>query len=64
MKLIFFSKSAKFYIHFQNEKKILEIFFVLEIMAFEALAGTYLNYDENTCDRGSTCYQTILRFQI
>ena len=41
-------------------KKVL----VLEILAFEPVAGTYLNYDESTCDRQSTYYQRILRFQI
>ena len=37
---------------------------VIEIMAFGHVAGNYLNYNENTCDRQSTCYQTVLRFQI
>ena len=37
---------------------------VLGIIAFEPIVGTYLNYEENTCERQSTCYQTILRFSI
>ena len=37
---------------------------VFEIMAFEHIAGISLNYDKNTCDRQSTCYQTVLRFYI
>ena len=37
---------------------------VFEIMAFEDVAGNSLNYDENTCDWQSTCYKTVLRFQI
>ena len=65
MKLIFFSKGLKFYVDLKNgEKKIEKVFLVYEIMEFEPVAGTYLNYEENTCDRQSTCYQTVLRFQI
>ena len=37
---------------------------VLEILAFEAVVVTYLNYHGNICDWQSTCYQTIVRFQI
>ena len=33
-------------------------------MAFEHIAAISLNYDEDTCDRQSTCYQTVLRFHI
>ena len=33
-------------------------------MALEHVAGTSLDDDENTCDRQSTCYQTVLRFDI
>ena len=40
------------------------MFVVFEIMAFEHVAGNFLNYDENTCDGQSMCYQTVLRFQI
>ena len=35
-----------------------------EIIAFEAVAGISLIYDENTYDRQSTCYQTVVRFRI
>ena len=45
----------------QNSEKL---FLVLGIMAFEPLAGIFLNSDENTCDRQSMCYQTALRFHI
>ena len=37
---------------------------VFEIMAFGHVAGNSLNYDENTCDQQTTCYQTVLRFCI
>ena len=40
------------------------MFPVFEIMAFEHVAGISFNYDENTCDRQSTCSQIVLRFQI
>ena len=33
-------------------------------MAFEDHAGISLFYDKNTCDRQSTCNQTLLKFQI
>ena len=33
-------------------------------MAFEHGAGISLNYDKNTCDQQSTCFQTVLMFQI
>ena len=37
---------------------------LLERMAFERVAGTYQNYEENTYDRQSACYQAVLIFQI
>ena len=37
---------------------------VLEVIAFEVLAGFYVNYDWNTCDQPSTCSKAILRFKI
>ena len=40
------------------------MFSVCERMAFEHVAGNSLNYDENTCDLQSPCYQTVLRLQI
>ena len=46
------------------ETEIQKSFLVLEIMAFERVVGIYLNYDKNTCDGKSTCYQAVLRFQI
>ena len=33
-------------------------------MAIEHVAVISLNYEENTCDRQSTCYQTVVIFQI
>ena len=33
-------------------------------MAFEDLSGISLSYDENICERQSTCYKTVLRFHI
>ena len=33
-------------------------------MAFDHVEGITMNYDENTSDRHSTCYQTVLRLQI
>ena len=46
------------------QKNILKMFLNLEITALEPVAGTYLNYDENTFDRKSTCCARILRFEI
>ena len=46
------------------QKNIEKMFFVLEIMGFECGAVTYLHYEVNSCDRQSTCYQTVPRFQI
>ena len=40
------------------------MFAVFEIIAFEYFAGNSLNYEENTCDRQSMCYQPVLRFHI
>ena len=40
------------------------MFRIFEIMAFEHVGGIALNYDENTCDRQSTIYQTLLRFHL
>ena len=33
-------------------------------MAIEHVAQISLNYDENTCDRETRSYQTVLRFHI
>ena len=40
------------------------MFAVFEIIAFKYFAGNSPNYDENTCDRQATCYQTVLRFEM
>ena len=40
------------------------MFSVFVIIAFEPPAGIFLIYDENTCDRQSPCFQTVLRFRI
>ena len=41
-----------------------KMFFVFQTIALQPVAGTSLIYDENICDLQSTCYQTVLRFQI
>ena len=46
------------------QQKSLKKSLFLELMGFEHAAGTYVNYEENTCDRQSTCYQAVLTFQI
>ena len=46
------------------EKKFERIFLVLDIMVFEPVAGAYLYYEENSCYRQSTSYQTVLRCQV
>ena len=33
-------------------------------MAFQHVSGISLNSEENTFERQSTCYQTVLRFDI
>ena len=40
------------------------MFIVFEIMAFEHIWGISLNSEENTWERQSTCYQTVLRIHI
>ena len=37
---------------------------VFEIMVFEHLTGNSLHYDENTRDRQSRNYQTVLRIHM
>ena len=44
-----------------NFKKLFSIF---EIIALEPVAGISLLYDENTCDRQSPFFQTVLGFRI
>ena len=46
------------------EEKLVKMFRVFEIMVFEHVAQSSLNYDENMCDRQSICYQIVLRFHI
>ena len=46
------------------QKNMVNLFFVLEIMAFAYGVATYLYYELNSYDRESTCYQTVLRSQI
>ena len=46
------------------QKKLRKIFRVFNIMAFEHVAGYSLNYDKQTCEWHSTCYQTVVRFHI
>ena len=40
------------------------MFRVFELMPFEHVAGISLSYYENTYDRQSTCYETVIRFHI
>ena len=40
------------------------MFRLYDIMTLEHVARISLNNDENTCDRESARYQTVLRFQI
>ena len=55
MKVIFFFKMSKIACRFKKCRKIFrKKFFWGEIMAFELVAGTYVDYDENTCDQQST----------
>ena len=42
----------------------LEMFKVFEIMTFQHIAEISPNYDEDTRDPQSPCYQTLLRPQI
>ena len=46
------------------QKKVQKIFLVLKRTAFEGVGVTYLYHELNSCDRESTCYQTVLRSQI
>ena len=64
MKLLIFLKIHKVLCRFQKCKKNKKMFLLLEIITSEPVAGIYLNYDENTCDRKSTCYLIVLRLQI
>ena len=46
------------------EQKFQKIFWIFEVIAFEAVTGIFLNYDKNASDRQSTCYETLVRFHI
>ena len=46
------------------QKKFEKMFLVSKIIAVELNAESSLCYDKNTCHLPSTCYQTVLRFQI
>ena len=48
----------------EMQKNIQKIFLVLVIIVFELATRAYLYFQENLCDRQSTCYQTVLRSQI
>ena len=46
-------------------QKILDnIFWILEIMAFQAFEGTYVYHEDDSCDRQLTCDKRVLRLQI
>ena len=40
------------------------MFLVFVILAFELVMGISRKYEEDTSDRQSTCYQTVLTFRI
>ena len=46
------------------QKKFQKMFLVCVIMAFEPFARSYLYYEENSSNRQSTCYQTVIRSHI
>ena len=46
------------------KKKIHKKFFVFEIIASEFVAPNCVCQKENTCNRHSMCYETVLRFCI
>ena len=65
LKLIFFSKMRNIFNRFCNCNSNFRLFFlVLKITAFEHTPGIFLQSDEKTCGRLSTCWKTLLRFQI
>ena len=37
---------------------------VLKIIVFELVTGISVSYGKNTCDRSSTCYKAVLKFEI
>ena len=48
----------------KKQKNMEEMFFLLEIMAFECDGVAYVYCEVNPCDRQSTFYETVLRSQI
>ena len=62
MKLAFPFKTRNILFRLQkcDKKKMFPIF---EVMMFENVAGSSVNYDENTCDLQSTCYQLSQDFR-
>ena len=46
------------------QKRFGKMLSLLKIIASELVAGIFLNYAKNACDRPSTCWQTVLRFHI
>ena len=44
--------------------KFQKMFSVVELMAVEQVAEIFFSNNENTYDPHSTCYQTVLKFQI
>ena len=54
MKVTFFFKCSKFSVDFKNAVKISENVSDLKRIAFDLVAGNFLNYDKNTYDRPST----------
>ena len=48
----------------EMQKKFAKTVLLLDKMMFERVVEIYVNYDKNTCDRQSTCYQPLLTFQI
>ena len=51
MKVIFFSKGSKFYVHFENAIKRAENLMILKIIAFELVVEVSVKYGKNTCYR-------------
>ena len=59
----FFLKMCELLYGFEKFKKNFEkMFFVFQIMGLYRVAEFSLNYDENTCDQQSMCYEILLRF--
>ena len=59
---LFCQNAQKFVLIAKLLKNFPHIFPTVERIAFESLAEISLISDENTCDRQSTCYQTVISF--